>query len=160
MRTAIRASEKRKCLSLRELRESYLEQGKIMSGPFKHIDSTHRQDRFGGYYNAVDFTGRAWKITQFSLSGIWVMWPPESSKRPPIYAYSLWDADVILGGGVVKDQKISKPERVSPIKAENQGYYENKADYQIDQARQQLEQKQFEQRKIRRSSIPEQFSIR
>lgn len=160
MRTAIRTNTTRKCLSLRELREHYLEQGKIMSGPFKNIDTTHKQDQYGGYYNAVDFAGRVWKITNFSLSGIWTMWPPKESKHKPIYVYSLWDADVILGGGVVKDQKIKKPERVSPVKAENQGYYENRADYQIDQAKKELEQKQFEQRKIRRSSFPGQFSVK
>lgn len=159
MWTATRTNAKRKCLSLRELREHYLEQGKIMSGPFKNIDITYKTDQHGGYYNAVDFAGRAWKITNFSLSGIWVLWPV-STKREPIYVHSLWDADVILGGGVVKEKEIRKPQRTTMPQSDNKQYYTDYTDYRMDEVKQQLEEQKFRQRCIRRNSVPGQFSAK
>ena len=155
MRNTARTNAKRKLLSVRELREHYIEQGCLMSGPFKNIDIKLRTDQYGGFYSAVDLAGRAWKITNFSLAGIWVMWPPQNSNRSPIYVHSLYEADIILNGGVVLDKEIKKPERTStPSKDKKQTYYfDNMADFRIEEAKKQQQKKAFEERIKRRNSL-------
>lgn len=146
MRHTTRTNNPRTRLSVRELREYHITEGGIMSGPYRNIDMKLCQDSFGGYYNAIDLAGRPWRITNFSLSGIWVMWPPKNSQREPIYVRSLQEADTILGGGVVKDQEIKKPERVF---VKNQ--YDKIADYRIDLAKQEADKKHFDERQKRRA---------
>lgn len=74
---------------------------------FKHIENKICTDSGVTnltYYKGKDIMGRNWVITQFSLAGIWIMrW-----RNMKIFVNSLFDADILLGGGTIHVNKMEK----------------------------------------------------
>lgn len=132
-----------KKMTLREIRKSILEEQEAMAGPFKHIDMTFRSDsKFGNYYIGIDFAGRVWMITNFSLAGIWAM-RPENQNKKTIYAHGLEEVDILLGGGVVKQNQIEPPKRTNKPEKE---IYETKQAYQEANDKKQQRKDEYDNR--------------